>query len=102
MFPSIILTFVFVFITSITLIYSKSIVIEVKGDCATAGEHVAREHGYRVVRQVRSYPIKSLCKHRSDRRFSMDFVKLKKIHRRKIIYDIDELSKEESIRRIFF
>lgn len=39
-------------ITNLTLVSSKSIVIEVNGDCAIVGEKVAYEHGYRYVRQV--------------------------------------------------
>jgi len=35
-----------------TPILSKSIVIEVNGDCATVGKQVAHEHGYRYIRQV--------------------------------------------------
>ncbi len=56
MFPSIILTYILYFvlflITNLTLVSSKSIVIEVNGDCAIVGEKVAYEHGYRYVRQV--------------------------------------------------
>ncbi|CAF2682786.1 unnamed protein product [Rotaria sp. Silwood2] len=56
MFPSIILTFIFYFVlfftTYLTLISSKSVVIEVKGDCATLGQRIAHEHGYRYVRQI--------------------------------------------------
>lgn len=38
--------------TKLTPILSKSIVIEINGDCATIGKQVAHEHGYRFVRQV--------------------------------------------------
>lgn len=105
MFPSILLTFLFVLITNFTLIYSKSIVIEVKGDCATVGQRVAHEHGYRYVRQVRFHLKKSSLRNMEisfDRRFLMDFVKLKKIHHPKNILDIDELSREESIQHESF
>jgi len=56
MFPSMILTFILYFVlfltTNFPLILSKSIVIEIKGDCATMGRQIAHEHGYRYVRQV--------------------------------------------------
>jgi hypothetical protein len=52
MFPSIILIFILSFVLYFTPILSQSIVIEVKGDCATVGKQVAHEHGYRYVRQV--------------------------------------------------
>lgn len=38
--------------TNVTPILSKSIVIEVNGDCATIGKQIAHEHGYQYVRQV--------------------------------------------------
>ncbi|CAF1328959.1 unnamed protein product [Adineta steineri] len=52
MFPSIILTFILCFTLFSTTISSKSIVIEVKGDCETVGGRIAHEHGYRYVRQI--------------------------------------------------
>ncbi len=52
MLPSIILTFVLFITTNFTPILSKSIVIEINGDCAILGKRVAHEHGYRYVRQV--------------------------------------------------
>ncbi|CAF4928359.1 unnamed protein product, partial [Rotaria sp. Silwood1] len=56
MFPSTVLTFIFYFVlfftTYLTLISSKSVVIEVKGDCATIGQQIAHEHGYRYVREI--------------------------------------------------
>ena len=55
MFPSIILTFIVSCVLCSTAENStKSIVIEVNGDCATVGKQIAHEHGYRYVRQVRS------------------------------------------------
>ena len=71
---------------------STSIVIEVKGDCASTGERVAHEHGYRYVRQV-GWPLitRLTSGERDPFRFSMAFVKSKRIRCRSIITDIDEL-----------
>ena len=55
MIPSITLTFVLFVTTNLPPILSKSVVIEVKGDCAILGKKIADEHGYRYVRQVCFY-----------------------------------------------
>ncbi|UJR30781.1 hypothetical protein I4U23_018301 [Adineta vaga] len=52
MFPSILLTFILYFVLLPTTNSTKSIVIEVNGDCKTIGKQVAHEHGYRYVRQI--------------------------------------------------
>ncbi|CAF3407738.1 unnamed protein product [Rotaria socialis] len=53
MLPSIIFIFILSFFTiHLTLISSKSVVIEIKGDCAIVGERIAQEHGYRYIRQI--------------------------------------------------
>lgn len=87
--------------TNFTPILSKSIVIEINGDCAILGKRVAHEHGYRYVRQVRRFYF-SKKKIIYLLRFLMDFVKLKKIHCLKIIDDIDERLKEDLILHKFY
>jgi hypothetical protein len=94
MFPSIIFSIIVFFLlietTKLTSISSKSIVIQVKGDCKTLGDQIAQEHGYRYVRSVCF--IKSKIHDEINLlRFLMIFVKWKKIHYQKIISDIDEL-----------
>ncbi len=59
MFPSIIFsTILFSLLiktTKLTSISSKSIVIQVKGDCKILADKIAQEYGYRYVRQVCFY-----------------------------------------------
>lgn len=62
MIPSVILNLLVLFFAiSPTQISSKSIVIEINGDCKTVGETIAQEHGYRFVRQVCFYCLMIEC-----------------------------------------
>ncbi|CAF0849788.1 unnamed protein product [Adineta ricciae] len=52
MFPSIILTVILYCVLFSTTNSTKSVVIEVNGDCEVIGKQVAHEHGYRYVRKI--------------------------------------------------
>lgn len=90
MFQSIIFCTVLYSLLITSTLSLQSIVVQVKGDCKQLGNDIAQEHGYRYVRQVEFFLV-LIEKFNILFRFSMDIVKLKKIHRQLIIFDIGVL-----------
>lgn len=83
--------------TIASLTSSKSVVIEIKGDCNTIGPRLADEHGYRYVRQVRFARFR-LRAERIDL-FRLDFRWILWIGRRSIVSESSSTSTSHRRRR---